>query len=105
MHPADRDQLAFASELQTRANAHAGWLEATCMVARGGTRAEGPCYGVYKLAGGTLMAMAATTFYGNAPTSIVIVGGTGVYQGATGAILSVTKNESTNDDTVTLHWS
>ena len=99
------DQIAFSSELLTKTGAHAGWLGATCMVARGGKRGEGPCYGVFKLAGGTLMAMAATTFYGNAPNHIVIVGGTGVYQGATGEILSVTKTENTNEDTVTLHWS
>ena len=52
------DQIAFSSELLTKTGAHAGWLEATCMVARGGTRGEGPCYGVFRLAGGTLMAMA-----------------------------------------------
>ena len=73
------------------------------MVALGGKRAEGPCYGVYALKGGTLMAMAQTKFYGNAPTEIVIVGGTGVYQGVTGSIHSVTENETTNADTVTLH--
>jgi hypothetical protein len=99
------DQFAFASELLTKTGAHAGWVEATCMVALGGTRGEGPCYGVFRLAGGTLMAMARTTFYGDAPNHIVIVGGTGVYQGVTGEILSVTTSESTNADTVTLHWS
>ena len=75
------------------------------MVSLGGKRAQGPCYGVYALKGGTLMAMAQTKFYGNAPTEIVIVGGTGVYQGVTGSIHSVTENETTNADTVTLHWS
>ena len=49
--------------------------------------------------------MAVSDFYGNAPTRIVVVGGTGVYQGATGEIVSVSKTESTNADTVTLHWS
>jgi len=99
------DQLAFSSELVTKTGAHAGWLEATCMVARGGTRAEGPCYGAFRLAGGTLLAMAVTEFYGNAPDRIVVVGGTGVYQGVTGEIVSVPTSESTNADTVTLHWS
>ena len=80
-------------------------LEATCMVALGGKRAQGPCYGIYALKGGTLMAMAQTKFYGNAPTNIVIVGGTGVYQGVSGSIHSVTVNDNTNADTVTLHWS
>jgi hypothetical protein len=99
------DQLAFSSNLTTRSGAHAGMLEATCMVALGCKRAEGPCYGVYALKGGTLMAMAQTKFYGDSPTEIVIVGGTGVYQGVTGSIHSVTENETTNADTVTLHWS
>jgi hypothetical protein len=99
------DQIAFTSELQSTSGAHTGWLEATCTIARGGTRAEGPCYGVFALKGGTLMAMAQTKFYGNTPTDIVIVGGTGVYQGVTGSILSVTKNDSINNDTVTLNWS
>ena len=77
------------------------------MVERAAARAaRATCYGVFKLAGGTLMAMAATTFYGNSPNHIVIVGGTGVYQGVTGEVLSVPKTESTNEeDTVTLHWS
>jgi hypothetical protein len=99
------DQLAFSANLTTKSGAHTGMLEATCMVALGGTRAEGPCYGVYALKGGTLMAMAQTKFYGNAPTNIVIVGGTGVYEGVTGSIHSVTVNDNTNADTVTLHWS
>ena len=99
------DQIAFAANLTTKSGAHTGMLEATCMVALGGKRAQGPCYGIYALKGGTLMAMAQSKFYGNAPTNIVIVGGTGVYQGVTGSIHSVTVNDNTNADTVTLHWS
>ena len=105
--PLAGDQLVFSSELQTKSGAHAGWLEATCTIARGGTRAQGPCSGVFALAGGQLMAMAQLSFFGNAPTHIVIVGGTGVYQGATGSIVSVSRgeNSSFSDDTVTLSWS
>lgn len=100
------DQIAFTSNLLTPSGARAGSLEATCMIARGGTRASGPCYGVFALEGGTLMAMAQTKFYGSGKrTDIVIVGGTGAYRGATGSVVSITKNESTNDDTVTLSWS
>jgi hypothetical protein len=51
------------------------------------------------------MAMAQSKFYGNAPTDIAIVGGTGVYAGVTGTVHSVTKTESTNYDTVSLHWA
>jgi hypothetical protein len=99
------DQLVFSSELRSGGGGHAGWLEATCVVAIGGTRATGPCYGIYSLKGGTLMGMAQTKFYGNAPTDIAIVGGTGAYAGATGTVHSVTKSENTNFDTVTLHWA
>jgi hypothetical protein len=98
------DEIVFNNELQTKSGAHAGWLMATCMVAIGGTRGGGPCYGVFALKGGELMAMAASKTYGNAPTNIAIVGGTGAYAGATGSVRSVTKSENTNDDTVTLTW-
>lgn len=99
------DQIAFSSKLLTKSGAQAGWLTATCTFGRGGKRAEGPCYGVFSLKGGTLMAMALIKWYGgNAPTHIAIVGGTGAYQGATGSVLSITRNETTNDDTVTLTW-
>jgi len=101
------DQFAFTSELQTKTGAHAGSLEATCTVARGGSRSEGPCYGVFLLKGGQLMAMAHFTFYGNGPTHVVIVGGTGVYQGATGAVLSISRGQNSpySDDTFTLNWA
>jgi hypothetical protein len=98
------DEIVFSNELQTSSGAHAGWLMATCMIAIGGTRGGGPCYGVFALKGGELMAMAASKTYGNAPTDIAIVGGTGVYAGATGTVHSVTKTESTSADTVTLTW-
>ncbi len=100
------DQIAFTSDLLTTSGARAGSLQATCTMARGGTRAAGPCVGVFALKGGTLMAMAQIKYYGSGKrTDIVIVGGTGVYQGATGSIVSITKTESTNDDTVTLNWA
>ena len=100
------DQMAFTSTLLTASGAHAGSLQATCTLSRGGTRAAGPCYGVFALEGGTLMAMAQIKFYGKSNrTDIAIVGGTGVYQGVTGSVVSISKNESTNDDTVTLNWS
>jgi hypothetical protein len=100
------DQFAFTSELLTKSGAHAGWLEATCTFARGGKRSEGPCYGVFGLKGGALMVMAQVKFYGNAPTDVVVVGGTGAYQGATGSIVSASRGENSDysDDTVTLNW-
>lgn len=52
------------------------------------------------------MAMAQVKLYGNAPNHVVIVGGTGVYNGATGSVLSISRGENSDysDDTITLHW-
>ena len=75
------------------------------MVATGGSRGSGQCYGAFELKGGALMVMAVAKFYGNSPpTDIAIVGGTGVYAGATGSIHSVSTGESTSADTVALTW-
>jgi hypothetical protein len=88
------DAFAFVSDLRTRSEAHAVSLEGTCTVARGGSRSEGPCYGVSFSKGGELMGMAHFTFFGNASTHVVIVGGTGVYQGVTGEVLSVSRGQN-----------
>ena len=94
------DQFAFNSNLLTRSGAHAGSLGATCTVTQGGIHASGPCSGIFALAGGQLMAMARFT-YSNAPNEVVIVGGTGVYRGATGYVTSVSRGENSpySDDT------
>jgi hypothetical protein len=70
------------------------------MVARGGSRASGPCYGVFGLAGGQLMGMARVDFSGNV-TEVAIVGGTGAYRGATGYVTSVSRGQNSDytDDT------
>jgi len=95
------DQFAFTSELLTRSGKHAGFLEATCMVARGGVHASGPCYGSFLLKGGQIAGITTVPLFGNAPTHIAIVGGTGVYEGVTGSVLSVSRgdNSSLSDDT------
>lgn len=97
------DQFAFTSDLFTKSGARAGSIDATCMVARGGVHASGPCYGVFKFKGGELVGIASLSF-SNAPTHIVIVGGTGVYDGVTGSVLSVSKgpNSPISDDTFQL---
>jgi hypothetical protein len=94
------DQFAFTSDLLTKSDAHAGSLSATCTVAQGGMHASGPCYGLFALRGGQLMAMARFTF-SNGPDEVVIVGGTGVYRGATGYVTSVSRGENSpfTDDT------
>jgi hypothetical protein len=100
------DQFVFTSDLETRSGARAGSLDVTCTVARGGMRSQAPCYGVYLLKGGQLMAMAVASFFGNAPTHVVIVGGTGVYQGVTGSVVSVSRGQNSDltDDTMNIIW-
>lgn len=94
------DQFAFTSDLLTKSGARAGSLSATCTVAQGGIHTSGPCSGVFALKGGLLMGMARFTF-SNAPSEIVILGGTGVYRGASGYITSVGRGENSpySDDT------
>ena len=94
------DQFAFTSNLMTKSGSHAGTLDVTCTVTRGGIHATGPCSGVFAFKGGQLMAMARFSF-GNAPTEVAIVGGTGVYRGATGSVTTVSRGENTpfSDDT------
>jgi hypothetical protein len=98
------DGLALTSDLLTKDRAHAGTLEATCTFTRGGEHARGSCYGVFALKGGQIAGIAllppAET------THIAVVGGTGVYEGVTGSITSVSRGENSpySDDTVHLIW-
>jgi hypothetical protein len=96
------DQFVITSDIQTRAGAHAGSLNATCTVSRGGVHGTGPCYGFFSFKGGQLMGIAALSF-GNV-TRVAIVGGTGVYQGVTGNVLSVSRGQNSpySDDTFRL---
>jgi hypothetical protein len=95
------DQFAFTSEVLTRAGKHAGSLEATCMITRGGVNGRGVCYGAFALKGGQIFGMGLIRFSGNAPDHIAIIGGTGAYERASGDILSVSRgeNSSFSDDT------
>jgi hypothetical protein len=96
------DLLAFTSDLQTTSGAHAGQLNATCTVTRGGVNATGPCYGVFSLAGGTIAGIAK---FGQGNTTMVaVVGGTGAYEGVTGSVTSVSRGQDSQytDDTVHL---
>jgi hypothetical protein len=93
------DQFAFRSEMLTRSGKHAGWLNATCVVTTGGTRGAGPCNGVFSFKGGQLMAQALVSFT-TETTEVVIVGGTGVYRGARGSVVSVSRGETEFSDDV-----
>ena len=98
------DQFAFTSNLLTKGGAHAGTLEATCTVTRGGDHTRGPCYGLFALKGGQIAGIALLS-----PTNvthIAVVGGTGVYEGVSGSVTSVSRGENSpyTDDTVHLIW-
>jgi hypothetical protein len=94
------DQFVFTSDVRTRAGAHVGTLDATCMVSRGGNNGTGPCYGVYSFKGGQIAGIASLSFRNNV-TRIIVVGGTGAYQGVTGTIVSVSRGQDSpfTDDT------
>ena len=98
------DEFVFTSELMTTSGARAGHLEATCMISRGGINASGPCYGMFALLGGSIAGIALLNQSNT--THIAIVGGTGVYEGVTGSVTSVSRgnNSPYTDDTVHLIW-
>ena len=98
------DQFALTSDLLTKSGLHAGTLEALCTVTRGGERSRGPCYGVFGLKGGQIAGIALLS--NTNVTHIAVVGGTGVYEGVTGSVLSVSRGENSpfTDDTVHLIW-
>jgi hypothetical protein len=97
------DQFAIAAEMQTRVGAHAGWLDATCMISRGGPHGHGPCYGVYSFKGGQIAGITTFNLAGNV-TRIILVGGTGAYAGVRGTVVSVSRGQNSpySDDTFNL---
>ncbi|HEY1369518.1 MAG TPA: hypothetical protein VGF23_20505 [Gaiellaceae bacterium] len=99
--PSIGDQIALRSELLTPARKHAGWLEASCTVTMGGPRGGGPCHGVFSFTRGQLMAITLLRF-ANDTTHVAIVGGTGIYRGATGTVDSVARSEHEFVDTLRL---
>src|SRR5262249_29216492 len=101
--PLSGDQFAITSNLLTKGGAHAGTLEATCTVTRGGENQRGTCFGVFALEGGQLAGIALLT--NSDVTHIAVTGGTGVYEGVSGSVTSVNKpNTPFADDTVHLIW-
>lgn len=101
--PLSGDQFAITSNLLTKGGAHAGTLEATCTVTRGGENQRGTCFGVFALKGGQLAGIALLT--NSDVTHIAVTGGTGVYEGVSGSVTSVNKpNTPFADDTVHLIW-
>ena len=92
-HVSAGDAFEFTSALVTRAGARAGTIRAHCVFITGGTgnSAASICNGTFGFRGGTLEAQ--TTQRGDSRTTrIAIVGGTGIYEGATGSVTSVSSS-------------
>ena len=98
--PLAGDQFGFRSEMLTRSGKHVGWLSATCFVTTGGTRGSAPCHGALSFKGGQIMWQALVSF-ANDTTEAVVIGGTGVYRGASGYVMSVSRGDDSgfSDDT------
>jgi hypothetical protein len=89
-HVSAGDAFEFTSALVNSGGKRAGTLRAHCVFVRGGTgdSAASVCAGTFGLAGGDLEAQTVQRGSSNV-THIAIVGGTGVYEGATGSVTSV----------------
>jgi hypothetical protein len=101
--PSQGDSFVFTSELLTRAGKHAGMLRAVCHATEGGQTGALTCFGTFGLKGGQLEGIA--TIRGESRRQhIAIVGGTGVYAGARGEVVSVERgpNSPFTDDTFRL---
>ena len=101
--PSPGDEFVFTSELLTRAGKHAGMLRAVCHATEGGQTGALTCFGTFGLKGGQLEGM--VTIRGESRRQhIAIVGGTGVYVGVRGEVVSVDRGENSpfTDDTFRL---
>jgi hypothetical protein len=96
------DQFVFTSDLITKSGAHAGVVNVSCTVVTGGSNPSGPCYGTLSFKGGEIMVIARVVFSSNT-TEGAIVGGTGVYRGATGYVISVARGEDSPYSDDALH--
>jgi hypothetical protein len=96
------DQFLFTNDLLTRSGKHAGHIDAVCTVTRGGPAGSATCSGTFFLKGGDIAASAGIKFSSEGNDHIAIVGGTGVYEGVTGSIVSHSRGENSpySDDTV-----
>jgi hypothetical protein len=100
--PSMRDQFVFSSELLTRSGKHAGTLHATCTVTSGGKSTMSTCSGTYGLKGG-LLAVMTTLDLEAKMDRIAIVGGTGIYAGARGEVISVSRGQNSPFSDTTIH--
>jgi hypothetical protein len=99
------DVTVFTSRLFNEANQRAGALFVDCTAVRGGRnfgRAYFQCEGTYRLADGTLTAVAAFRGSEGDTLTITIAGGTGAYEGARGSIASRPLPRNRTESTVHL---
>ena len=96
--------FAFTSELMTKSGARAGHLEATCMITAGASTRAAPATACSRSQAATSPAWRLLNQSNT--THIAIVGGTGVYEGVTGSVTSVSRGQNSpyTDDTVHLIW-
>ncbi len=93
------DSFEFTSALVTKTGKRAGTVRGHCVFVSGGKgdTAASICNGTFGLAGGELEAQTAQR--GDARvTRIAIVGGTGMYEGATGSVTSIGESNGPNRD-------
>jgi hypothetical protein len=103
--PSMGDMFVFNSTLLTKSMKRTGTLYAACVVATGGPHMLSQCTGTFTLAGGDLALQALVKDSSvKVPDHIVIVGGTGVYEGATGSIEARSRGDNSpyTDDTIHL---
>lgn len=100
------DIFAFSSELLTKTKQHAGFLHAFCVAtvpsSNGFEDARFQCSGTMNLQGGTL-ALSGLVNTRREVSQIAIVGGTGSYEGVTGSIRSVSRDNESSVDMIRLH--
>jgi allene oxide cyclase-like protein len=102
--PSMGDMFVFSSKLLTKSMKPTGTLYADCVVTRGGPHMKAQCTGTFELAGGHLALQALIGDSSvKAPDHIVVVGGTGVYEGATGSIEARSRGDNSPYTDDTLH--
>jgi hypothetical protein len=100
--PSQGDTFTGTSNLLTRSGKRAGTLYFSCTVASGGRNGVNECFGTFALKGGQLSGITSTGGNSNV-TRIAIVGGTGIYEGANGSVVSVSRGNNSPFSNDTFH--
>jgi hypothetical protein len=97
------DEMVFAGKVLDAQKRPTGRIEVGCVVTLGGANPTLQCTGTYTLTGGTLVGSGVIRGNSKAATRIAILGGTGVYEGARGSILSTPSRTNDNVSSDTVH--